>query len=139
MQNKMLKDLYDCFYTPSALSTERQEVEDCRQTLIKALEKPERSLVLRIIDAKEHIIADISIDSFISGFRMAWKSFTKLNHYEMNAQSLVEQTRNWALILYARRKTKYKIAHHSDPIHRLSGLVCYRVDTSRGGQGKPEQ
>ena len=81
MENKLLKDLYDCFYIPPALSYECQEVEECHHALIKVLEKPERSLVLRIIDAKDHIIADTSIDSFISGFRLAWKLFTELNHY----------------------------------------------------------
>ena len=82
MENKLLKDLYDCFYTPPSLLSERQEVEKCHQALIKALEKPERRLVLRIIDAKDHIIADTSIDSFISGFRLAWRLFTELNNYE---------------------------------------------------------
>ena len=82
MEHKLLKDLYDCFYTPPQLSVERQEVEECHRALIKALEKPERRLVLRIIDAKDHIIADTSIDSFISGFRLAWKLSAELNHYE---------------------------------------------------------
>lgn len=80
--NKLLKGLYDCFYAPPELSVERQEVEECHQALVKALEKPERRLVLRIIDAKDHIIADTSIDSFISGFPLAWKLFAELNHYE---------------------------------------------------------
>ena len=82
MENKLLKDLYDSFYTPPTLSAERREVEECHQALIKALEKPERRLVLRIIDAKDHIIADTSIDSFISGFRLAWRLSTELNNYE---------------------------------------------------------
>ena len=82
MENKLLKDLYNCFYTPPALPSEHQEVEECHQALIKALEKPERRLVLRIIDAKDHIIADTSVDSFISGFRLAWKLSEELNHYE---------------------------------------------------------
>ena len=82
MENKLLKDLYDCFYTSPALLPERQEVEECHKALIKALEKPERRLVLRIIDAKDHIIADTSIDSFISEFRLAWRLSTELNNYE---------------------------------------------------------
>ncbi len=82
MENKLLKNLYDCFYTPPELSVKRQEVEECHQALIRALEKPERRLVLRIIDAKDHIIADTSIDIFISGFRLAWKLSAELNHYE---------------------------------------------------------
>ena len=47
-----LKDLYDCFYTPPEFSEQKQEVEECHQALIKALEKPERRLVLRIMDAQ---------------------------------------------------------------------------------------
>ena len=80
--NKLLNNLYNCFYTPPELSAERREVEKCHQALIKALEKPERRLVLRIIDAKDHIIADTSIDSFTSGFRLAWKLSTELNYCE---------------------------------------------------------
>ena len=49
--NNLLKDLYDCFYTPPEFSEQRQEVEECHQALIKVLEKPERRLVLRIMDA----------------------------------------------------------------------------------------
>ena len=82
MEHKLLKDLYDRFYTPPALSSERQEIEECHQALIKALEKPERRLVLRIIDAKDHIITDTSVDSFISGFRLAWRLSAELNNYE---------------------------------------------------------
>ena len=82
MENKLLKDLYDCFYTPPTLSAERREVEECHQALIKALEKPERRLVLRILDAKDHIAADTSIDSFISGFWLAWRLSAELNNYE---------------------------------------------------------
>ena len=80
--NKLFKDLYNCFYTPPEFSSEQQEVEECHQALIKALERPERRLVLRIIDAKDHIIEDTSIDSFISGFRLAWKLSAELNHYD---------------------------------------------------------
>ena len=45
--NKLLKDIYDCFYTPPEFSEQKQEVEECHQALIKALEMPERRLVLR--------------------------------------------------------------------------------------------
>ena len=80
--NRLLKDLYNCFYTPPQLSAERHEVRKCHQALIKVLEKPERRLILRIIDAKDRIIAYTSIDSFISGFRLAWKLSAELNNYE---------------------------------------------------------
>lgn len=80
--NKLLKDLYDCFYTPPELSTPKQEAEKCHQALINALDKPERRLVLQIIDAKDRIVEDTSIDSFISGFELAWHLSAELNQYE---------------------------------------------------------
>lgn len=63
--NKLLKDLYDCFYTPPKFSEQKREVEECHQALIKVLEKPERRLVLRIMDAKILMSEERSIDSFI--------------------------------------------------------------------------
>lgn len=78
----LLKDMYDCFYTPPEFSEQKQEVEECHQTLIQVLEKPERRLVLQIIDAKDRIVEDSSIDSFISGFELAWQISMELNQYE---------------------------------------------------------
>ena len=80
--NKLLKDLYDCFYTPPKLPAQKQEIEECHQTLIEVLDKPERRLVLQIIDAKDRIVEDTSIDSFISGFALAWRLSAELNQYE---------------------------------------------------------
>ena len=37
--NKLLKDLYDCFYIPLELSAQKQEIEECHQTLINVLDK----------------------------------------------------------------------------------------------------
>lgn len=80
--NKLLKDLYDSFYTPPEFSAQKQEIEDCHQALIKALEKLERRLVLTIIDGKDRIAAELSEDSFISGFKLAWALANELNHYQ---------------------------------------------------------
>ena len=80
--NKLLKDLYDCFYTPPELAATKREIEECHRALIEALGKPEHRLVLKIIDAKDHISEDTSLDSFISGFELAWKLSAELNHYE---------------------------------------------------------
>ena len=82
MKNKLLKELYDCFYIPPELPAQKQEIEVCHQALIEALEKPERRLVLQIIDAKDRIVEDTSIDSFISGFTLAWTLSMELNNYE---------------------------------------------------------
>lgn len=80
--NKLLKDLYDCFYTPPELAATKREIEECHRALIEALGKPERRLVLKIIDAKDHISEETSIDSFIAGFELAWKLSMELNYYE---------------------------------------------------------
>ena len=80
--NEQLKALYDCFYEPLPAVRQKQEIEDCHQALIAALDKPERRLVLQIIDAKDQITEDRSIDSFIAGFRLAWRLSNELNMYE---------------------------------------------------------
>ena len=59
MKYKLIKELYDCFYTPPELSAPRQEIEECHKALIEVLEKPERRLVLQIIDAKDRIAEDM--------------------------------------------------------------------------------
>ncbi len=61
-----------------------QEVETCHRQLIERLDKPERKLVLQIIDAQNLIIEQRSVDSFICGFRLAWELAYELNHLETN-------------------------------------------------------
>lgn len=82
MKYKLLKDLYDCFYTPPELPVQKQEIEECHQALSGMLGEPERWLVLQIIGSKDRIAEDTSIDSFIAGFELAWKLSIELNHYE---------------------------------------------------------
>lgn len=76
-----LKLLYDRFYTPLPVMEFEQEVETCHQQLIERLDKSERKLVLRIIDAQNLMIKERSIDCFICGFRLAWGIANELNHY----------------------------------------------------------
>lgn len=82
MKNRLLKDLYDCFYIPPELLAPKQEIKECHQALVERLEKPERKLVLQIIDAKDRIVEDTSIDSFISGFELALELSIELNNYK---------------------------------------------------------
>ena len=82
--NETLKTLYDRFYTPLPIPDARQEIEDARHQLIQRLGKPDRKLVLRIIDAKDRVAEEQSIDSFISGFQLAWKLSSELNSYDEN-------------------------------------------------------
>ena len=80
--NEQIKALYDCFYEPLPAVRLKQEIKDCHQALIAALDKPERRLLLQIIDTKDQIAEDRSIDSFIAGFRLAWRLSNELNMYE---------------------------------------------------------
>ena len=50
--NNALKKFYYRFYTPLPMAESEQEIETCHQQLIERLEKPERKLVLRIMDAQ---------------------------------------------------------------------------------------
>ena len=82
MENKLLKELYDHFYTRPELDEQENEVEKCHKALIAALEKPERRLVLRIIDAQDSIREQTSLDSFIAGFELAWRLSIELHNDE---------------------------------------------------------
>ena len=92
MENELLKRLYGCFYTPPELSEQENEVEECHKALIAALEKPERKLVLRIIDAQDSIREQTSLDSFIAGFELAWRLLIELQNDE-NERSFSCRTR----------------------------------------------
>ena len=79
--NELLKALYDSFYEKLPSAQLKAEIERYHQELIEKLEKPERKLILQIIDCKDQIAEDLSIDSFIAGFRLAWKLSQELNIY----------------------------------------------------------
>ena len=80
--NERLKALYDNFYERPSATQLKADIERCHQELIEKLEKPERRLVLQIIDCKDQIAEDLSIDSFICGFHLAWKLSQELNMYD---------------------------------------------------------
>ena len=107
MKNELLKDLYDCFYIPPKLLAQKQEIEECHRALIEALDKPERRLVLQIIDAKDRIVKETSIDSFISGFELAWKLSAELKNYE-NERSISCRTAKKLDARFASQKEEEK-------------------------------
>ena len=89
----ILKALYDAFYTPIPETELKQEIEACHQQLIETLDKPSRRLVLQIIDAKDHITGDISVDSFIAGFTLAWQLGNEINDYLQRSEHGVDYER----------------------------------------------
>ena len=64
------------------MTEDRQEIEQYHRLLIERLDKPERKMVLRIIDAGDRIANELSLDSFICGFLLAWEMTSELNHYQ---------------------------------------------------------
>ena len=78
--NETLRLLHNRFYTPLPMAESEQEVETCHRQLIERLDKPERKLVLRIIDAQNLIIEQTSLDSFTAGFELAWRLSIELQN-----------------------------------------------------------
>lgn len=91
--NELLKALYDNFYEKLPATQLKAEIERCHQELIEKLDKPELKLVLQIIDCKDQIAENLSIDSFISGFALAWRLASELNIYEETASDPSEKSR----------------------------------------------
>ena len=89
--NDTLKQLYNRFYTPLPIPEAEQEIEDCHKQLIERLEKPERKLVLRIMDAQNLITEERSMHSFLCGFQLAWELAYELNHFETDRHPFPEE------------------------------------------------
>lgn len=93
MERKLLRALYDCFYTRPRFDEQENDVKECHKALIEVLAKPERKLVLRIIDAQDYIKSETSLDSFIAGFELAWRLSAELRNDE-NERSASYRTRS---------------------------------------------
>ena len=75
-----LKLLYDRLYIALPMAEAEQEIETCHRQLIERLEKPERKLVLRIMDAQGLIAEERSVDSFLVVSRIFRKLVCRLRH-----------------------------------------------------------
>jgi len=80
--NDIMNELYRRFCHPASQTELKQEVEDAHQRLIERLEKPERKLVLKIIDTKDTIAGTNAQPSFNCGFWLAWRLLTQLHEYD---------------------------------------------------------
>ena len=79
---ELLKTLYWNLYTPYENQEAEQELGDCHKQLIDVMGKPERKLVLRIIDGKDRLADEIGLDSFIFGFKLATQLAHELKKYD---------------------------------------------------------
>ena len=89
--NDTLKLLYNRFYIALPMAEAEQEIEICHRELIERLEKPERKLILRIMDTQGLIAEERSVDSFLCGFKLAWELAYELNHFEIDRHPSSEE------------------------------------------------
>ena len=85
--NELLKTLYWNLYTPYVNEESEQELDVCHKQLIEVLGKPERKLVLRIIDGKDRLADELGLDSFIFGFKLATQLAHELKKYDGHLRS----------------------------------------------------
>ena len=85
--NELLKTLYWNLYTPYVNEESEQELDVCHKQLIEVLGKPERKLVLRIIDGKDRLSDEIGLDSFIFDFKLATQLAHELKKYNGHLRS----------------------------------------------------
>ena len=71
--DNILKALYSHFYQVPDSTQEELRIAANHQLLRQRLSSRNRKLVLRIMDNKDLIYSDVSLDSFICGFRLAWQ------------------------------------------------------------------
>ena len=79
--HEFLYELYDTLYTPLAMSKQKAEIYECHHKLVEVLDKPERKLLLTIMDTKDKI-DELAFDSFVCGFNLALRLSSELRLYE---------------------------------------------------------
>ena len=104
VSDKILKELYDCFYTEPDMSVQKQVVEENHKALVEVLEKPQRRQVLNIIDAKDRMCEVMSIDSFIAGFELAWQISVELSQQETRRAALYKTVQEQRAYLMLKKK-----------------------------------
>ena len=85
--DNILRALYDNFYTPPEMAELTGVVEANRMLLRERLAKEDRKIVLRIVDDMSMMALERSYDSFICGFKPAWRLANELNNYKENERS----------------------------------------------------
>ena len=129
---ELLKSLWDNYYEPPHEAEKKQAIEDYHMKLVEDLSSEDRKLVLHIIDLKDQIAEDLSIDSFMSGFQLAWKLATELNIREKQRPSLpsIPSVRMDAFYI-----SKFmKEGHHEQKEHHYNG----NGHTGRGTDRRPD-
>src|SRR5574344_820510 len=86
--DKILRALYDSFYTPPEMAELTGVVEANRMLLRERLAKEDRKIVLRIVDDMSMMALERSYDSFICGLKLGLHLTNELNHYKEGGRSM---------------------------------------------------
>jgi len=84
--DNILKALYDCFYCQPDDTPQEERIKANHLLLRQRLSKRNCRLVLRIIDDKDLICSNVSLDSFICGFRLAWQIANQIHNYDGSSE-----------------------------------------------------
>lgn len=85
--NIILTKLHDLFLASTPNPGLERLVENNHKRLMRTLGKTERRLVLEIIDAKDQIAENASIDGFAAGFELACRLCGELSHVQNSVTS----------------------------------------------------
>ena len=67
-----MQALQEKFFSDTAYAEQRQEIEAIRCKLSHTLDKQQRKQLLQLVDAGSQLREDMTLDSFIAGFRLAY-------------------------------------------------------------------
>lgn len=70
--NDYMQALHQRFFREPECADVRVQIEELRQELRELLTKPERRKLLQLVDAQNLLREEISLASFIAGFKLAW-------------------------------------------------------------------
>lgn len=66
-----MQALQEKFFSNDAYAEQQQEIETMRCKLSHTLDKQRRKQLLKLVDAESQLRDDMTLDSFIAGFRLA--------------------------------------------------------------------
>lgn len=70
--NDYMQALHQRFFQEPECADVWEEIEALRQELRETLQKPERRKLLRLVDVQNLLREEISLASFMAGFKLAW-------------------------------------------------------------------
>lgn len=130
----ILTSLYDSFYTRPEMVALKQSVEANRALLRDRLPAEQRKLVLRIVDDLTMMTSEESQDSFLCGFKLAWRMANELNYYDDRRSTPAMQAGLGPVPYHGRRRKNEKINDSPRHDRRVWGAVRPCVALERYGQ-----